>query len=264
MRSMVTTTKSRDELIAEIRSYWNEHIHDLAITTHPIGTPGFFEQLHTYRFDKLDYLPKVVNFDKYRGQKLLEIGCGVGLDLAHFVQAGAIAVGVDLSEQAIDLARQNFAYQALKADFEVMDGERLEYADGSFDVVYAHGVLQYTADPAKMIGEIVRVLRPGGEAILMVYNKFSWLNALSKFMSVGLEHADAPVLRKYSIHEFEKLLSSFAQVQIIPERFPVRTLLHHGWKAALYNHAFVVTFNRLPRAWVRPLGWHLMAFATKA
>jgi SAM-dependent methyltransferase len=261
---MADSTQSNEALLAEIRDYWNERIHDLAIATSPIGTPGFFNELEAYRFEKLDYLPKVVHFDDYRGKKLLEVGCGVGTDLAHFVRAGATSVGVDLSERAVELARQNLAHQALLAELHVMNGEALEFANNSFDVVYAHGVLQYTADPAQMIEEIVRVLRPGGEAILMVYNRRSWLNALSKLMAVELEHADAPVLRKYTAEEFRKLLSPFSQIQIIPERFPVPTLLHRGWKAALYNSIFVAAFNRLPRPLVRPFGWHLMAFATKA
>ena len=105
-----------------------------------------------------------------------------------------------------------------------------------------------------------RVLRPDGLAIFMVYNRVSWLNAMSKVMKVGLEHGDAPVLRLYSIPEFRALLAPFREVEIVPERFPVASRLHKGWKAALYNSMFVGTFNALPRAWVRPYGWHLMAF----
>ena len=97
----------------------------------------------------------------------------------------------------------------------------------------------------------------------MVYNRYSWLNALSKVMKVELEHEDAPVLKKYAIWEFKKLLTPFAEVRLVPERFPVRTKLHQGLKATLFNTVFVDTFNRLPRAWVRPTGWHLMAFARK-
>lgn len=99
---------------------------------------------------------------------------------------------------------------------------------------------------------------------MMVYNRHSWLNALSKVMKVGLEHEDAPVLRKYTIGEFRDLLRPFAKVQIIPERFPVRTRLHGGLKATLYNDVFVNMFNLLPRRLVRPLGWHLMAFTKKS
>lgn len=251
------------ELSAAIGAYWNNHIHDLEIATQPVGTADFFRELDAYRFDKLRYLPQVVDFGAYAGQRLLEVGCGVGLDLARFAQGGAFVTGVDLSETAVALAQQNFAQQGLQADLRVMDGEALDFAADSFDVVYAHGVLQYTADAGQMARELHRVLRPGGQAILMVYNRYSWLNALSKLMNVGLEHEDAPVLRKYSQREFRALLHPFAQVTILPERFPVPTQLHRGLKARLYNDLFVTAFNSLPRRFIRPLGWHLMAFATK-
>ncbi|MFO7539906.1 MAG: class I SAM-dependent methyltransferase [Chloroflexota bacterium] len=251
-----------DTLLTAIAAYWNDHIHDLEIAVHPVGTAEFFRELDAYRFDKLRYLPQVVDFDGYAGQRLLEVGCGVGIDLARFARGGAVVTGIDLSETAVSLARQNFAQQGLTGALQTMNGEALEYDEASFDVVYAHGVLQYTADPARMVGEIRRVLRPGGQAIIMVYNRYSWLNALSKLMKVELEHEDAPVLRKYSSRELRRLLRPFSAVQIIPERFPVPTRLHWGLKARLYNTVFVNTFNRLPRPLVRPWGWHLLAFCT--
>ena len=250
-------------MIADITAYWDSHIHDLAIVTNPVGTPGFFRQLDEYRYDKLNYLPRLVDFDSYRGKTLLEIGCGAGVDLVRFARAGAIITGVDLSRTAIDLARQNIVQHGLDASLQIMNGEALQFADDSFDVVYAHGVLQYTADTGKMVSEIHRVLRSGGEAILMVYNRISWLNLMRKVTKVPLEHEDAPVLKKFSIAEFKQLLKLFKRYTIIPERFPVRTKLHSGLKARLFNDVFVGTFNRMPRAWVRPFGWHLMAFAVK-
>jgi ubiquinone/menaquinone biosynthesis C-methylase UbiE len=249
--------------IEAIRAYWNEHIHDLEVATHPIGTSGFFAELDEYRFDKLRYLPEVVDFDGFRGKELLEIGCGAGIDLVRFAQAGAVVTGIDLAEVSIDLARKNFEQNDLTADLYVMNGEAMEFADNSFDVVYAHGVLQYTADAPKMVREIHRVLRPGGEAIMMVYNKYSWLNLLSRLMNVELEHEDAPVLKKYAIGEFKHMLRLFERVDTVPERFPVESRLHHGLKGTLYNKVFVKAFKILPRALVRPTGWHIMAFARK-
>ena len=82
-------------------------------------------------------------------------------------------------------------------------------------------------------------------------------------MKVGLEHDDAPVLLKYSIGEFRQLVSGFSQVRIVPERFPVKSRLHGGWKGAIYNGLFVGTFNLLPRAVVERFGWHLLAFCRK-
>jgi SAM-dependent methyltransferase len=250
-------------LIEAIRIYWNAHIHDLSIARHPVGSAAFFAELDAYRFDKLRYLPQLIDFTAYRDRRLLEVGCGVGIDLLRFARGGAIVAGVDLSEIAIDLARANVAHHGYAADLQVMNGEDLRFADASFDAVYAHGVLQYTADAGRMVQELHRVLRPGGEAILMVYNRYSWLNLLAKLTGVALEHQDAPRFQTYSIGQFRQLLAPFRSVRIIPERFPVPTRLHHGVKARLYNTLFVGAFQRLPRALIRPLGWHLMAFVRK-
>lgn len=253
----------QQNLITRITAYWDEHIHDLAITTHPVGSSGFFQELDEYRYDKLDYLPRLVDFSSYSGKNMLEVGCGAGIDLVRFARAGVKVTGIDLSRTAIELARNNIEQNGLNADLRVMNGESMQFPDDSFDVVYAHGVLQYTANANKMISEIQRVLKPGGEAIVMVYNRISWLNLMRQVTKVSLEHEDAPVLKKYSIGELKQFLKPFKTYRIIPERFPVKTRLHSGWKARLFNDVFVGTFNLMPRQLVRPLGWHLMAFATK-
>lgn len=250
-------------LITRIRSYWDEHIHDLEVATYPPGSEEFFKELDEYRFEKLHYLPERVNFSAYTGKRLLEVGCGAGIDLMRFARAGAVVTGIDLSATAISLARQYFQQEEIPVDLHIMNGEALDFPDDAFEVVYAHGVLQYTANPSRMVAELERVLRPGGEAILMVYNRRSWLRAISRLTGVALEHQDAPVYRLYTIGEFEHLLRPFAQFSILPERFPVPTRLHHGLKSRLYNELFVNLFNALPRGWTKPLGWHLLAFARK-
>jgi len=248
---------------AAVRDYWNQHIHDLEITNHPVGSPGFFADLDEYHFEKLHHLPRLIRFDGYRGRAVLEVGCGAGTDLVRFARGGAIVTGVDLSASAIALARQNFAQQGLAADLREADGEHLPCGDATFDLVYAHGVVQYTSDPAALVRECHRVLKPGGEAVFQVYNRISWLNALSKLMKVPLEHEDAPVLLKFSSGEFRQLLREFRDVRIVEERFPVKSRLHGGWKGTLFNTFFVGMFNAVPRSWVRRFGWHLLAFCAR-
>lgn len=249
--------------VDEVRAYWEKHIHDLEITKHPVGSRGFFEDLDQYHFEKLHHLLRLVDFNGYRGKAVLEVGCGAAVDLARFAKGGAVCTGVDLATSAIELARANFEQQGLQADLRVANGEALPFPDNSFDLVYAHGVVQYTANPQQLVNEVRRVLKPGGQAIFQVYNRISWLNALSKLMKVGLEHDDAPVLLKYSIGEFRRLVSGFSETRIVPERFPVKSRLHGGWKGAVYNGLFVGTFNLLPRVLVERFGWHLLAFSRK-
>jgi SAM-dependent methyltransferase len=248
---------------ADVRAYWNTHIHDLAVSTQAPGTPGFFADLDAYHFEKLHHLLRLVDFAAWRDRDVLDVGCGAGVEVVRFARAGARVTGVDTAPSAIDLASKNVAQQGLQARLEVADGEALPFPDRSFDFVYAHGVVQYAADDRKVVAECHRILRPGGVLLVQVYNRRSWLQVLSKVMKVPLEHEDAPVLRRYTWTELASLVSLFPRVEIAAERFPVASRLHKGWKGAVYNGVFVGTFNALPRAWVRKLGWHLLAFCHK-
>lgn len=246
-----------------VRAYWNDHIHDLDISTHTPGSREFFDDLDQYHFEKLHHLPRLIDFTAYRGKSVLDVGCGAGTDLARFAKGGAHVTGVDLSSSAIALAKQNFAQQGLPADLREADGERLPFPDSQFDLVFAHGVVQYTSNDRALVEECRRVLKPGGTVVFQVYNRISWLNGLSKVMKVPLEHEDAPVLKRYSAGEFRALLTGFRDVRTVEERFPVKSRLHGGWKGTLFNTFFVGTFNALPRSWVRRFGWHLLAFCSK-
>jgi SAM-dependent methyltransferase len=248
------------EAADRVRDYWNTQIHDIGMTCSPIGTAAFFQELDAYRFGKLEYLVRLVDFEGFRGKDVLEIGCGAGVDLVRFARGGARATGADLAENAIELARQNFSHSGLHGDLRVADAGRLPFADASFDLVYGHGLLQYAEDPAGIVAEARRVLRPGGEAIFMVYNSRSWLAWMSRILRTPLEHSGAPVFRMYTAAEFRRLLEPFEDCNIVAERFPARTRLQRGWKAMLYNRVLVPFLDRVPRAWIRPYGWHLMAF----
>ena len=93
MENAMTTEKNLTSIdtISKIRDYWNEHIHDLEIARHPVGTKEFFAELESYRFEKLDYLPKVVEFNTYQGKSVLEVGCGVGIGLVDPTSASGPA-----------------------------------------------------------------------------------------------------------------------------------------------------------------------------
>src|SRR5438132_10079079 len=133
---------NRDSIVARVatidavREYWNRHIHDLEITRHPVGSRGFFDDLDEYHFEKLHHLLRLVNFDGYRGRRVLDVGCGAGIDLARFAKGGARVTGIDLARSAIDLARTNFDQQGLAGEFQVADGEQLPFPDASFDLVF--------------------------------------------------------------------------------------------------------------------------------
>src|SRR3954463_15271231 len=124
-RSGSRTMTTRDSIVSslaridEVRRYWDQHIHDLEITRHPVGSRGFFDDLDHYHFEKLHHLLRLVNFDAYAGKAVLEVGCGAAVDLARFAKGGARVTGVDVAASAIELARANFSQQGLAGDFYV-------------------------------------------------------------------------------------------------------------------------------------------------
>lgn len=251
------------ERLCAIRDYWDTFLHDQEMSQNAVGSPAWFADLAAYRNEKLDYLTRVVDFNAYADRKVLEIGCGIGLDLARFARGGAQVTGIDLAPRAIALADSYLHQQQLHARVMAMNGEALSFPDESFDLVYAHGVVQYTENSRQLIQEIWRVLRPQGTAILMVYHRRSWLMWMTRLTGVRLEHDDAPAFRTFTQDEARALLQPFRSVHIVPERFPVATKLHRGWKAVVYNRVFVPAFQVLPRVLTRRWGWHLMMWARK-
>jgi 2-polyprenyl-3-methyl-5-hydroxy-6-metoxy-1,4-benzoquinol methylase len=255
---------NNDTAIEAVRTFWNEHVDDWKIARNEPGTAEFFREIEDYRFEKLHYLPRVVNFAGYAGQTVLDVGCGVGNDTSRFARGGALVTGIDLAPRSIELARVNFAQRGLAGEFHVMDGEQLAFPDNHFDLVYCHTVLHFTPHPERMVAEIHRVLKPGRHAIVMTVNRHSWMQVMQKVAKVDVDYLDSPVFKRYTIEEFRHLLREFESVRILPERFPVRTKIHRGLKGALFNGVFVGTFNLLPSAVIQRTGHHLLAYCTKA
>jgi ubiquinone/menaquinone biosynthesis C-methylase UbiE len=98
------------------------------------------------------------------GMSLLDVGCGPGTitaDLARRLAPGRV-VGIDASSAVVDEARTAAESGPASLSFEVGDLYSLAFDDGSFDVVYAHQVLQHVGDPVAALEEMRRVCRPGG------------------------------------------------------------------------------------------------------
>ena len=256
-------SRNPNPTIEAVREFWNNHVHDWKVARSPAGTKEFFEEIEAYRYEKLEYLEEAIGFERFAGKTVLDVGCGVANDLARFAKAGAIVTGVDLAPHSVQLAEDNFRFRGLKGTFQQMNGEQLTFPDDSFDMVFCHTVLHFTPNPAAMIREIHRVLKPGGEAILMTVNRKSWMNLLRRLMKIEVDHLDSPVFYTYTIAEFQEMLKIFPTVRIVPHRFPVRTKVHEGLKARVYNLLFVDLFNALPRSWVQKTGHHLIAYAHK-
>ena len=114
-----------------------------------------------------------------QGQSVLDVGCGPGTisaDLARRVAPGRVT-GIDLAPEVIEVARQSAeGIDGVDLAFQVDDIYQLSFDDSSFDVVYAHQVLQHLSDPVRALREMRRVLVPGGLIAVRDadYGNFTW------------------------------------------------------------------------------------------
>jgi SAM-dependent methyltransferase len=244
-------SKTDSALDTAIRVYWDERIHDVELSTDPPGSPGFYAALDANRLRKNGYLLASVGFDRWAGRDVLEIGCGAGLDLVRFARGGARMTGVDIAPRALELARGYCEVAGVRARLFEADGACLPFSDGQFDLVYCHGVLPFARDPAAVVAESHRVLRAGGTAIFMVYNRRSWMNLASVLAGIRPGHGDAPGFRLYDRNQFASLLALFEQSVITGERHSPTSSAAHG------------IIGRLCSRGLRRYGWHLVAHSRK-
>jgi phosphatidylethanolamine/phosphatidyl-N-methylethanolamine N-methyltransferase len=111
------------------------------------------------------------------GARVLEVGVGTGLSLAAYPRDVSV-FGVDLAPEMLDRARRRVARKGLSQilELKVMDARALDYPDAHFDVVVAMYVVSVTPDPERMVSEVLRVCRPGGQ--LVIVNIFGRSRAL--------------------------------------------------------------------------------------
>jgi SAM-dependent methyltransferase len=173
------------------------------------------------------FIPEFAQFERWHGRDVLEIGVGLGTDFARFVRAGARATGLDLTQAAVDAVRRRLELEGLSAEVLMADAEALPFEDASFDLVWSYGVLHHTPDPRSALDGIHRVLRPGGEARVMLYSRHSWL-AFGAWVRWGLlrgkpwlsisrvlaENLESPGTKAYTEPEIRELFSDFAAVDV--------------------------------------------------
>jgi ubiquinone/menaquinone biosynthesis C-methylase UbiE len=200
------------------------------------ATREFFDEVERHRYQEYaPWMPSVMGFDQFGGKRLLEVGCGMGTDLLQFARGGAICTGVDLTPRSVEISSLHFGLYDMRADFVLADGERLPFADESFDVVYSNGVLHHTPDTAQAVRELHRVLRPGGIAKVMLYHRNSlyyWTEIIlhrgllrghflrghspEEIMSRYVEYSSTearPLVKVYSRRQARALFETFGEVE---------------------------------------------------
>jgi SAM-dependent methyltransferase len=228
------TSNAAEPRLASVYDFWNFEACGSHYVRAKRGTPEFYEEYRQLRYNVEWHIPLLVPFAQTKGKKVLEIGCGNGADGVMFALAGADYTGVDLTNAAIEATRMHFDVLGLKGRFQIENAESLSFADESFDFIYSHGVLHHTSSPENAFAEVHRVLKTGGDALLMLYHKrsFNYYVRILGYMRarvflriltrMGRHAADRSALAKKMINLRGNADGSIWQIHY--ENF-----LRHGW-----------------------------------
>jgi ubiquinone/menaquinone biosynthesis C-methylase UbiE len=243
---------------------------------HELGTREFFDEIERHRYSEYAaWMPRLMEFGKFRDARLLEIGCGMGTDLLQFSRGGARCVGIDLTPRSVEITQHRFNLYGASGAFMISDGEHLPFANESFNVVYSNGVLHHTPDTQGAINEVHRVLRPGGVAKVMLYHRHSlnyWIEVVlrrgvfggeflrgrssEEIMSRVIEYSDhgaQPLVKVYSREEARRLFSRFREVTVEVEQL---TRAELRFLSSLVSESLLDSLRKR-------IGWNVIVTAVK-
>lgn len=250
--------------IGRVRSFWEDHVNNEYYTQHERGSASYFEEIEQRRYKYHYHLPELFARIKSHGthnKRLLEIGCGIGIDTFQLAKLGfSEVVGADLTETAIQIASERAQKDRItNARFTTANAESLDFESGSFDAVYSFGVIHHTEGIDRAVAEIHRVLAPGGRAYVMIYHSRSLVAAVHELFRLPYESPrdlkdDCPVVLRHSKAEAAELFGDFETVEITAEYPFTYGMRHLSWM-------FPVA---LQRRLGRLIGWHLMIEARRA
>lgn len=249
----------RAGLTKDVQRFWTEHVNaerilGKEVSRHARGEDAYFADLENQRYRSHYHLPAWIAAMQ-PGKSVLEIGCGVGLDSYTMARHGLQVTAVDLTEVGVRTAHSRFRRHRVIGSFAVADAARLPFPGNSYDYVYSFGVLHHAADTHATINELHRVLKPNGEARIMLYHRRSINELVHRLTGIPFEEKDAlcPVVRRFTRSEVRTMFSKFRRVGIE---------LAYAYGEG-YGPLFRLTPHWLYRTLSQYFGWHLMITAIK-
>ncbi|HEY0427887.1 MAG TPA: class I SAM-dependent methyltransferase [Pyrinomonadaceae bacterium] len=269
-----------DVPISEVQDYWNRRPCNVRHSTAAIGTKEYFEQVEARKYFVEAHIPAFAEFPRWKGKKVLEIGCGIGTDTMNFARAGAEVTAVDLSCESLKLAKKRAEVFGLsdKINFYEANAERLsEYIPPQkYDLIYSFGVIHHSPHPEEIIKQIrENFVKPGSTLKLMVYYRYSWkvlwmlLQEKGQFWKLDdiiAKHSEAqtgcPVTYSYSKKTIEDLIGDGF---VVKDKFVEHIFPYQIPKYVKYEYEKEWYWRMLPesvfRKFERTFGWHLCTTA---
>lgn len=161
-----------------VQNYWDKRPCNIRHSPQPVGSKEYFQEVRKRKYFVESHIPGFAQFERWRGKKVLEIGCGIGTDTSRFAESGATVTAVDLSPASIEVARQAVAAWGMsdRVTFYQANAEELSKTVPvePQDLIYSFGVIHHTPHPEAVMAQLRQYARPGTELRIMMYYRWSW------------------------------------------------------------------------------------------
>ena len=253
--------------IDDVRAYWDARPCNIRHSRAPIGSREYFDEVEARKYLVEPHIPAFAQFERWKGRRVLEVGCGIGTDTINFARAGARVVAVDLSEESLKLARTRAEVYGLEEAITFVHGDAEHLTDviddGGFDLVYSFGVIHHTPDPSAAVRQVRELCAADGEFRMMVYAHDSWKRIM---IDAGLDQPEAasgcPIALTYTEDGVRDLLKDFSVVSVTKDHiFPyvIEDYIEHRYTVQPYFRSMP---EQLFRVLEESLGWHLLVTAS--
>jgi len=267
----------QDTSISKVSDYWNARPCNIRHSPKAVGTREYFDEVEARKYFVEHHIPGFADFERWRGKKVLEIGCGIGTDTINFARHGALVTAVDLTEKSLDVARQRARVFELEDRIRFVQANAEELSDvvplERYDLVYSFGVIHHTPHPQRVIEQIRQYTDRESTIKIMVYNRWSWkvlwilfVYGAGRFWKVDRLIADyseaqtgCPVTYSYSRRSGRRLLEEhgFRVTDVMVDHIFAYRIPEY----VQYRYKKVWYFRWMPRPLFRLLerafGWHL-------
>jgi len=166
----MTECEQKQEAVQE---FWNEKPCDSDVSSQAHGDKSYYEEIEQDRYSRQGHINLIMDWLSWDGKQVLEVGTGVGTDARNLIRRGSVYQGINVDQGSVDATSRALEVYGLPGNVTQCSATELVFPDNSFDVVYSFGVLHHIPDVESAVSEITRVLKPGGELLIMVYNRSS-------------------------------------------------------------------------------------------
>src|SRR5436305_5726562 len=150
--------------LGKVREYWNARPCNIRHSPKAVGTREYFDEVEARKYMVESHIPGFADFARWKGKKVLEIGCGIGTDTMNFARAGAQVTAVDLTENSLEVARQRAKVFGLEDRITFIQANAERLSDSvplqKYDLVYSFGVIHHTPHPENVLDEVRKYVTP--------------------------------------------------------------------------------------------------------